>query len=288
MQNTEKVKLALDYVFNNLPSNTPRAAWAVILGTGLSEAMDGVEVIHQIDFADIPGFPPATVTSHQGCFSLAKLRNTHVWLQCGRLHLYEGHSAGEVALPVRVLHGLGVRRLLLTNAAGSLNSTWEAGDLMLVADHINHTGHSPLMGPNAEAWGDRFPDMTAVYSPAMQHLLLDAAKRCGIRLRRGVYIGVHGPEMETPAETRMYKRLGADAIGMSTVLEVIAARHLDMETAVLSVLTNTNLPGNMAPASLEDIIVVAKAASRDLAHIILEVAPVLGAAGPLPQADSRG
>ncbi|AGW15118.1 purine-nucleoside phosphorylase [Megalodesulfovibrio gigas] len=273
MQNQKKVKLALDYVRDTLPPGVPSPQWAIVLGTGLSNAMPDITIQKSISFGEIPGFPAATVASHQGCLALAAVQGVPVWLQCGRVHLYEGHSPGDVVMPIRLLHGLGVRRLLLTNAAGSLHHAWDAGDIMVVADHINMTGVSPLTGPNVAAWGDRFPDMSAVYSPALQTMALEAGCRCGMRLRHGVYIGVQGPQLETPAETRMYKRLGADAIGMSTVLEAIAARHLGIELCALSVLTNKNLPGNMAPACLEDIIAVAEATSRDLARVITSMAP---------------
>lgn len=282
MQNPTKVKSALASVREALPAGVPMPSWAVVLGTGLSQALPDVHILHSIQFGEIPEFPAATVTSHQGCLHLATILGFPVWLQCGRLHLYEGYTPGDVVMPIRLLHGLGVRRVLLTNAAGSLHHAWDAGDIMVVADHINMTGHSPLRGPNVEAWGDRFPDMSAVYSPALQDMALAAGCACGVRLRHGVYIGVRGPELETPAETRMYKRLGADAIGMSTVLEAIAARHLNLEVCALSVLTNKNLPGNMAPACLEDIIVVANAASRDLARVIAHMAPGMDAAPTAP------
>ncbi len=272
MQNTENVKQCVDWVASTLPKSLPRPAWAVTLGTGLSEALPDLDVLATIQFADIPGFPQATVTSHAGHFKLALLRGVPVWLQCGRVHLYEGHSPGNVALPVRLLHGLGVRTLLLTNAAGCLHPAWEAGELMVVADHINMTGQSPLTGVNEDAWGPRFPDMCQVYAPRLQDLALAAGDRCEVPLRRGVYIGVPGPQMETPAETRAYRLLGADAIGMSTVTEAIAAAHLGMELGCISVLTNKNMPGCMAPASIDDVIAVANAASGDLAKVIAEMA----------------
>lgn len=277
MQTAAKVKQSLDWVSSSLPASAPQPSWAITLGTGLSEALPDLEVLATIRFSDIPGFPAATVSSHAGHFKLAVLEGVPVWLQCGRVHLYEGHSPSDVVLPVRLLHGLGVRTLLLTNAAGCLHPAWQAGELMVVSDHINMTGRSPLTGPNEEAWGPRFPDMCRVYSPRLQEMTLRAGKACGVPLRQGVYMGVHGPQMETPAETRAYRMLGADAIGMSTVPEAIAATHLGMEIGAISILTNKNMPACMAPASLEDVIAMANKASGDLALVLATFFSKVGA-----------
>jgi purine-nucleoside phosphorylase len=193
----------------------------------------------------------------------------------GRFHLYEGYGPGEVALPVRVLAALGVRRLVLTNAAGALNPLFETGGLMLLTDHLNWTGRNPLAGPNVEAWGPRFPDMCSVYSPAFRKAALDQAARLGLRLEQGVYAGVLGPCLETPAETRALRLLGADAVGMSTVTEAIAARHLGMDILAVSCLTNKNLPDCMAETSLAQVIAQAEAASAKLGGLLSAVIPNL-------------
>lgn len=172
---------------------------------------------------------------------------------------------------VRTLAELGVKTLIVTNAAGALNPQFDAGGLMLITDHINFTGHSPLTGANDAAWGPRFPDMCEVYSQRLRDIALSAALDLGVRLERGVYICVPGPQMETPAETRAYKALGADAIGMSTVLEAIAARHIGMELLAISCLTNKNLPDCMQPASLEDVIATAGEASGRLSRLVSEI-----------------
>jgi purine-nucleoside phosphorylase len=169
---------------------------------------------------------------------------------------------------VRVAHELGARALVLANAAGCLNPQWEAGDLMLITDHVNCTGTSPLIGTNHEPWGPRFPDMGRVYDREYQRLALEAAQTTGVRLERGVYAGVLGPELETPAQTRMYRQAGADAIGMSTVLEAIAARHLGMRTLAFSCLSNSNLPDCMGATSLEEISATARASLGNLIRLL--------------------
>lgn len=277
MQNHEKVKQATRFLEDRLPAG-PRPAWALALGTGLGDGMAGLVREWSLSFEEIPGFPKASVPSHAGRLGLARLGGVAIWLQEGRLHLYEGHSPGEVALPLRTLAGLGARGMILTNAAGCLNPLWDAGDLMLVADQINRTGASPLAGPNVTAWGPRFPDMCDLYAPRWRAMALESARERGIRLHQGVYVGVRGPEMETPAETRLYRQAGADAIGMSTVLEAIAARHLGLELLGVSCLTNKNLPDCQAPASLESVIAVAREAAGGLERLLEGALPRLEAA----------
>lgn len=179
---------------------------------------------------------------------------------------------------VRVMAGLGVRALVITNAAGALNPLFDAGSLMCMSDMINHTGVSPLTGPNCAGFGERFPDMGAPFDAGFRRLAREAALRLGLRLEQGVYIGVHGPEMETAAETRMYRQWGADAVGMSTVLEVIAARHRGMRVLGISCLTNKNLPDCMTPAPLAEVIAVAGRAGESLGRLLEEVLPELAAA----------
>lgn len=254
-----------------------REPLGLILGTGLSGLVDKLAERCAVPYADLPGFPLSGVDSHAGAFvwgrfpgrcgedeSLAR----PLLIQQGRCHLYEGREPEEVCMGVRVMAAMNVRTLIVTNAAGALNPRFEAGDLMCMTDFINHTGRSPLMGPNCGDWGPRFPDMSEPFDPQLRGLALETALKLGMRLESGVYIGVHGPEMESPAETRMYRQWGADAVGMSTVLEVIAARHLGMRVLGISCLSNKNLPDCMRPAPLEEVIAVAERAGKKLGRLL--------------------
>jgi purine-nucleoside phosphorylase len=284
MQNKRNVQEAVQFVAKEI-AHLPRPTMALVLGTGLGPAGAGIEELVVIPYEAIPGFPHSTVESHAGALSLGRLGGVPVWILKGRFHLYEGYTAEEVCRGVRTLAGLGVRTLLLTNAAGALNPQFAAGDLMLVTDHINYTGRNPLFGPNQEDWGPRFPDMSAVYSPRLREIARHTALDLGIGLERGVYIGVSGPNLETPAETRAFRILGADAIGMSTVLEVIAAHHMGLEIAAISCLTNVNLPDCMAPTSLEQVIAQAGKASASLARLL---AGMVGSIARTPSGSATG
>lgn len=284
MQNPQEVQLAASALRATLHEWTAEGAtpeWpgsrpplALILGTGLSalaeELLEGKAGRPglRVPFAAVPGMPLPGVDSHSGAFLLGWLGHVPVVAQQGRCHLYEGRSPAEVCMGVRVMAALGARTLVITNAAGALNPRFEAGDLMCIADQINHTGFSPLTGPNHEPWGERFPDMSRIFDADLQRLALDCAGRLNIRLERGVYMGVHGPEMESPAETRMYRQWGADAVGMSTVLEVVAARHLGLRVLGISCLTNRNLPDCMAPVPLAEVLAVAGRAGQKLARLL--------------------
>lgn len=279
MQNPHEVQRAADALRGALlagGARCDRPSVALVLGTGLSGLAEtlcagGVRV----PFAGLPGFPLPGVASHEGAFVWAEMGATPVLAQLGRCHLYEGRSPAEVCMGVRVMAALGARVLVITNAAGALNPRFEPGSLMCLADMINHTGVSPLTGDNCDAWGERFPDMSAPFDAALQAAALETALRLGIRLERGVYIGVHGPEMESPAETRAYRLWGADAVGMSTVLEVIAARHLGLRVLGISCLTNRNLPDCMRPAPLEQVLAVAAKAGAQLSRLLTALVPTL-------------
>lgn len=271
MQNPQDVQRHVDALRELCPQAAPRMA--LVLGTGLGTLADAMEDAVRIPYASLPGFPRSTTDSHAGCFLLGSLSGVPVICQQGRCHLYEGYSPRDVCAGVRVMRGLGATGLIITNAAGALNPRFDAGDLMLVTDHINATGRSPLTGRNCEAWGPRFPDMSAPYDADFQRLALRKAAELGIRLERGVYLCTPGPQLETPAETRFYRAAGADAVGMSTVLEVIAARHMGMRVLGLSCLTNKNLPDCMAEATLEDIIASANSAADALGRLIRAVLP---------------
>jgi len=270
MQKTEKVQNAVSAILALL-GDRPVPKTGVILGSGLGEWLEAVDDLLEIPYADIVHFPRSTVTGHAGTLCLGTMHGVPVCMLRGRFHLYEGYTPQEVCFGVRVLAGLGIRNLILTNAAGALNPQFDAGSLMLITDHLNMTGLNPLTGPNEEAWGPRFPDMSRVYDQDLQRLARLEAATLGIPLERGVYVGIQGPSLETPAETRAFRILGGDAIGMSTVMEAVAARHMGLRILGLSCLTNKNLPDCMAETSLEEILEQANAAGRDLGRVLAAV-----------------
>ena len=251
----------------------PEQCAGLVSGTGLGGIADVLTERREMATADIPGFPRATAPGHAGALLLGRIESRPVLMLSGRLHLYEGHSPRDVAYGVRLLAGLGVKTLVLTNAAGGLDPHFTAGGLMRVTDHINLTGKNPLVGPNDEGTGPRFPDMSRAYCPRLGALADQKALELGLRLERGVYAGVLGPCLETPAETRMLRLLGADAVGMSTVNEVIAARHLGLSVLAVSCLTNLNLPDCMTETTLEAVIATAKQAEGDLTRLLTAVIP---------------
>ncbi len=278
MQNPRKVQQAAQFIRETISRPHP-ARLGLVLGTGLGGAAGELELLASLPYSAIPGFPQSTAPGHAGSLGAGLLGGVPAWVLAGRFHLYEGYTPAEVASGVRLLAGLGVDTVILTNAAGALNPQFDAGSLMLVTDHLNCTGLSPLTGPNYPEWGERFPDMSRAYDPDLGRLARDCASRLDIRLERGVYAGVCGPHLETPAETRALRLLGADAVGMSTVLETIAARHLGMRVLAVSCLANKNLPDCMKPITLEGVLAAAAAAAADLGQLLAAVA-----AG-LPQSD---
>ncbi len=210
----------------------------LILGSGLGSYAESLEDPVFLPYADIPGFPVSTVPGHAGRFVLGKKFGKAVIAMQGRCHYYEGYPQAIVTLPVRVMKALGVQKLLLTNAAGGVNTSFPVGTLMVLTDHINYSGQNPLIGPNLETFGTRFPDMGDVYTKSLRETLLAQAEKAGIPLRQGVYMMYTGPSFETPAEIRMSRTLGADAVGMSTVPEAIVARHAGMQVVGISCITN--------------------------------------------------
>ena len=251
----------------------PAGCVGLVTGTGLGGIAAALTERREIATADLPGFPRATAPGHAGMLLLGHIESRPVLMLSGRLHLYEGHAPRDVACGVRLLAGLGVKTLVLTNAAGALDPHFTAGGLMRVTDHINLTGRNPLLGPNDEGAGPRFPDMSRAYCRRLGALADAKALTLGLRLERGVYAGVLGPCLETPAETRMLRLLGADAVGMSTVTEVIAARHLGLDVLAISCLTNLNLPDCMDETTLEAVIATAKQAEGDLTRLLTAVIP---------------
>jgi purine-nucleoside phosphorylase len=260
----EKIQTAVDYLKKRL-NVSPEIG--LITGTGLSNLTQLMDVGLRIPYGDIPYFPVSTIDSHKGTLVAGKLANKPVIAMEGRFHLYEGYTPYEVTFPVRVMSKLGIRYLLISSSAGGLNHNFQSGDLMLVTDHINLTGANPLTGPNMEEFGPRFPDMSSVYDQGLMDIALKKAIDKGIYLRKGVYIGVSGPSLETPSETRFYKMIGADAIGMSTVHEVITAVHCGMKVIAIVVITNVNLPDFMKKTSIENVIEIANSTSRVLSPL---------------------
>jgi purine-nucleoside phosphorylase len=211
---------------------------AIVLGSGLGAFAGDLTDATEIAYKDIPGFARATVEGHAGRLVIGKAGEVTVAAMQGRFHFYEGYSLQDVTFPIRVLRLLGVRTLVLTNAAGSLNVEFTPGSLMVISDHLNLLGDNPLRGENDERFGSRFPDLTSVYSPELQNIVIDEGNAMGLELRRGIYAALSGPSYETPAEIHMVRTLGADAVGMSTVPEAIVARHMGMNVVGISCITN--------------------------------------------------
>lgn len=241
---------------------------AVILGTGLGALAAEIDAVATIDYRDVPGFPLSTVESHAGRLLCGTLAGKTVVAMQGRFHKYEGYSLQQVTFPVRVLRALGARTLVVSNACGGLNPLWSAGDLMLIADHINLLGDSPLIGPNDDQLGPRFPDLSDVYDGRLRAIARDVAAERRVTLREGVYVAVTGPNLETRAEYRFLRAIGADVVGMSTVPEVLVAIHAGMRVLGLSIITDMCLPDALEPATVERIIAVANRAEPQLTTLV--------------------
>lgn len=261
----EKVREAAAFLESRL-DRLPETG--VITGTGLGDAVGPLDNTVTLSYDTIPHFPVSTVVSHSGRLLSGLLGGHPLMVMQGRFHLYEGYDPQAVTFPVRVMQALGVRRLIVCNAAGGLNGAFQPGDLMTIHDHINLTGENPLIGANVDDWGPRFPDMTAAYDPTLIRLCREVAHNLGLRLQSGVYAGIKGPSLETPAETRYLKIIGADAVGFSTVMETIAAVHTGMRVLGLSTITNINDPDHPEKALVEEIIAVANQAAPRLKQLI--------------------
>ncbi len=241
---------------------------AIILGTGLGGLADEMTIEQVIEYGQLPTFPLSTVESHTGRLLCGTLAGRTVIAMQGRFHAYEGYSLQQVTFPVRVLRALGAETLIVSNACGGMHPLWAPGDLMLMADHINLLGDNPLIGPNDETLGPRFPDMSEPYDPALRRLAREVAVAAGITLREGVYVAVPGPNLETRAEYRLLRGIGADVVGMSTVPEVIVAVHGGMRVLGLSIITDQCLPDALKPAHVADIIAVARRAEPTLSAVV--------------------
>ena len=241
-------------------TNVPAPEIGIVLGSGLGGLADRIAAPVFVPYQALPGFPVSTAPGHKGRFVFGRLGGKSVVCMQGRVHYYEGHPMSALAVPVRVMQALGIKKLILTNACGGVNYDFSVGDIMLIDDHINMMGTNPLIGPNDDAFGPRFPDMSAVYSPALRAAADAAGKALGIPLRHGVYLGYMGPSYETPAEIRAFRTLGADAVGMSTVPEAIAASHCGLPVLGISLITN--MAAGMGDKRLDGAHVIAIAKER--------------------------
>ncbi|OUM96837.1 MAG: purine-nucleoside phosphorylase [Thermobacillus sp. ZCTH02-B1] len=248
---------------------------ALILGSGLGVLADHVEDAAVIPYRDIPHFPLSTVEGHAGELVVGRLAGRNVVIMRGRFHMYEGYGPELTAFPVRVMKALGARTLVVTNAAGGINTSYRPGDLMLITDHLNLTGRNPLVGPNDDELGPRFPDMSEAYSRRLRAIARETAREQGLELREGVYAGLLGPSYETPAEIRMLRALGADAVGMSTVAEVIAARHCGLDVLGISCISNMAAGILDQPLSHEEVMETTERVKSRFLALVTGVIPRL-------------
>lgn len=271
-----QVGKAVDSIRNR---TTVQPEAGIILGTGLGALADEIEVETAISYDDLPGFPLSTVESHHGRLLFGRLGGMPVVAMQGRFHLYEGYSAQQVTFPVRVMAQLGIRSLFVSNAAGGMNPQFRRGDLMLITDHINLQGVNPLIGPNIDEWGPRFPDMSEPYDLELRRIAEEEALKLGIKLQQGVYVAVTGPNLETRAEYRFLRMIGADTVGMSTVPETIVARHMGIRVMALSVITDECFPDCLVPVSIQDVLEAARKAEPNLTAVMRAVISKCSAMG---------
>lgn len=243
----------------------------IVLGTGLGQLVNHLQIEAEVDYADIPNFPVSTVEFHSGKLIFGKLESKKVVVMQGRFHRYEGYSLQEITFPIRILKALGIQKLLISNAAGAINLNFKKGDLMLIEDHINLQGGSPLAFKNVSEFGERFTDMSEPYDLNLRNTLLEIAKKQNISLHKGVYAAVVGPQLETKAEYRYLKIIGADAVGMSTVPEVIVANHLNLSVLAVSVLTDECNPDDLKPVNIAEIIALAGQAEPKMITLFKEI-----------------
>jgi purine-nucleoside phosphorylase len=243
----------------------------IVLGTGLGNLSTEIEIETAIPYSEIPHFPVSTVEGHSGQLVFGTLNNTPIVAMQGRFHYYEGYSLKECTFPIRVMKALGISNLFLSNASGGVNENFEIGDIMLITDHINLLPDNPLRGKNIDELGPRFPDMSEPYSEKLNNLVLDIAKQNNIKIQQGVYAVLSGPTFETPAEYKYMRIIGADTVGMSTVPEVIVARHMDLPCMAMSIITDLGVEGKIVEISHEEVQKVAKAAEPKMTLIIKEL-----------------
>ncbi|WP_321424707.1 purine-nucleoside phosphorylase [uncultured Bacteroides sp.] len=262
----EKIKETANFLKERMHTNPETA---IILGTGLGNLANEITEKYEIKYQDIPNFPVSTVEGHSGKLIFGKLGNKDIMAMQGRFHYYEGYSMKEVTFPVRVMKELGIKTLFVSNASGGTNASFEIGDLMIITDHINYFPEHPLRGKNL--YGDRFPDMSEAYSKDLINKALVIAEEKGIKVQQGVYIGTQGPTFETPAEYKLFHILGADAVGMSTVPEVIVANHAGIRCFGISIITDLGVEGKIVEVSHEDVQKAADAAQPKMTTIMREL-----------------
>lgn len=264
----QRLQEASNYISSRIPA-PPRIG--IITGTGLGELTDAMTVELRLPYEEIPHFPRSTTKGHKGTMAFGRIGRAIAVAMEGRFHLYEGYGAEEVTFPVRVMSRLGARILIISSAAGGLNPLFQPGDLMMVTDHLNLTGKNPLVGPNLDEFGPRFPDMSRVYDRDLMALTRMKALELHIPLKEGMYAGILGPSLETPAETRFLRSIGADAVGMSTVLEVITGVHCGMKILAIVAISNVNLPDCMKKTSIDEVIATAEEAGKRLIPLLKEI-----------------
>lgn len=243
----------------------------IILGSGLGTLGEKIENPQFVDYKDIPNFPVSTAPGHVGRFVFGTLNGKKVMCMQGRIHLYEGYEVQNVVMPIRVMKMMGVKKLIVTNAAGGINESFSVGDIMVITDHINFTGKNCLMGKNDDAFGCRFPDMSFAYAPKLREIAFNCAEKLGMKLREGVYIGCTGPSYETPAEIRAFRVLGADTVGMSTVQEVIAANHCGIDVLGFSLVSNKAAGLSGERLTEEEVLTIGRQKSEEMQKLITEI-----------------
>ncbi len=265
----EKIQQTSEFIKQRVNNKLPETA--IILGSGLGSLVNNIDVEVEIPYGEVPNFPVSTVEGHKGCLIFGTLAGKYIMAMQGRFHYYEGYSMQEVTFPVRVMKAIGIKTVFVSNAAGGMNPNFKVGDLMIITDHINVFPEHPLHGKNINELGPRFPAMVDAYSPRLVQLARDIAKEKGVRLMEGVYVGTQGPTFETPAEYRYFWRIGGDAVGMSTVPEVIVARHSDIEVFGISIITDLGVEGAVEEASHEEVQKAAAAAQPIMAMLVEEM-----------------
>jgi len=263
-----KIQHTVDFIRTQITTDTKIG---IVLGSGLNALAQDIEVKKSLLYADIPNFPVSTVEGHEGKLLFGTIENVEVIAMQGRFHYYEGYTMQEVTFPIRVMKALGVNVLILSNASGGMNPTYKVGDIVFITDHINFFPDSPLRGKNEDSLGPRFPDMSEVYSKELILLAEQAAKNHGIIYHKGVYVGVSGPTFETPAEYRMFRNMGGDCVGMSTVPEAIVARHSGMRCAAFSVITDLGIAGIVEKVSHKEVLKAANEAEPKLRQLVKEL-----------------
>jgi purine-nucleoside phosphorylase len=268
-----KIQNTVNFIESHIGEYRPE--WGIILGTGLGRLVNEIEIDHTLEYKDIPDFPVSTVEGHKGRLIFGCLAGCKLVVMQGRFHYYEGYTMQQITFPVRVMKMLGIRRLVVSNASGGVNPDYEVGDLMIINDHINLLPN-PLIGPNIDSMGPRFPDMSEPYDRRLMASAVSIARKMGIRYHLGCYVALSGPTLETPAEYRYIRTIGGDAVGMSTVPEVMVARHMSISCFAVSIITNLGVDRKIREVSLHDVLDAASAAEPKMTALIRELIRTTG------------